>query len=1181
MPDTILNYNPLGMQPLPPQQHINPMPFSIMSQPLRAPYQPMQQQPPGVLGFLGPMAPIARQLINMFGESRGIYIPQARRDPFEIMTQPALSAMRGMSQAQANAATTEHLTKRLSDVFSAIGIPEEYASKASRIGMSLSGIPIIGQMMQGVMRQAMPQGLPSDMIPSVEMAIRTQYPMAAQMFAPRGELAKRQIAMSRGIYSVFGDTPEEQTQEMRRLNLTFRDLGDLTQQMAARGMLPRNVDSMKSAIKNMAETVSAMKEIFGPNAPVAQLMNELNNLTGGRIHRVNPQITQQLVSNIRTQSVLTGVPAGVTARLYQEGARMGMQYGVGSMGGVAATQIGMDLARMYTAGTTPGQFGAVNFEEALNRGQRIGMQIAGSRGGRATAILEMMLDRGYIDDDMKQHPIVQRYLRGDTPYVTRDMLTRAEGDFAPLLTAAQVREYEQDPELISQYMNRPRFQERMTRTAHATLRANDLKRVARMTHGLIAAEDIQASFAGLPADMADPAAMDFIRREGTNYYHRGLRNVLNEENFTNKDIAAIMEVGGSATGKDIDAVKKMLLYRDITSGRTRSLIMESRDFTELQRNLKIDLDELTAQHERRKSRFGEDVAPLPELEMTKSIIDDLKKYRGADASRAVVLNEYMKRGNQKASAHDIITMVGDRLAKENPELAPYIRGGIPVTETTLSELAPAQRKEYEKLRALMRIKEGGNIGDMLDFMITEGGAEYNAVIDELGVRKIATLAAKDAYQAPGDILSLPELVQRRRDAFAKSLAVRTIRRQMGHSLDYNLAESMSDTANVQGLRELLERLPEESLKQLKNNQITREQYEANMRAAKIGQQALRNSRMAADRLQDSAFMTDEDLERSNRRKQIISTISEATGKGEGDRLMQILTTDTPITKMFGAVKISGFAIDEVRRKMQQAEIGNKEALKWIEKNAPNIFDTSKWKAEDFGLKGGTEEQMLRQALGSFSAEAVSGETPQERFNRTTRQFFFLEATGKAKGFEIDQFRKFTEQYQAAKTDEGREKVFTDFQSFSKKRLALREHGFKNVITRAQELSKGIHSQGELITKLVNELGLTGREAEMVAGKLYQEGMEKLDDRGATFQDIIEAGAGEIDAYFIRRQNRMLREEGRIGGEEPGLGGTAFREIIDMFKSMFKELLSQVSIDITGTRFGLGDAKIKLNVDGGK
>lgn len=118
-----------------------------------------------------------------------------------------------------------------------------------------------------------------------------------------------------------------------------------------------NAKQTASKLKEMAGAVSAMKEIFGdaghPDAPMAEIMNALEQMTGGTMGQMNGGRVEGIVRKMRNLANTTGMTMEATMGLMQQVQRT--QQGVGFGNNAAAFSSDITMSAMAFRGGMYGE----------------------------------------------------------------------------------------------------------------------------------------------------------------------------------------------------------------------------------------------------------------------------------------------------------------------------------------------------------------------------------------------------------------------------------------------------------------------------------------------------------------------------------------------------------------------------------------------------------------------------------------------------------------------------------------------------------------------------------------------------------------------------------------------------------------------------------------------------------
>jgi hypothetical protein len=202
-------------------------------------------------------------------------------------------------------------------------------------------------------------------------------------------------------------------------------------------------DTTRTATRlgELARSVSAMRELFGsqgqPNAPMATLMNALEQITQGRLANMQSADVEQLVR--RTKNVLetTGVSldalTGLTAQGNEFGRSLGLDPTLATQSAARAVTFGASYKNTF--GSDYQAFGAMGADEVTAYDNRLRQRAAGSEqaqfGGAVIRTAKLLGTKGEFGR------LADALMRGDDEFNGVSMYEMLRRDkLAPLLAAS-------------------------------------------------------------------------------------------------------------------------------------------------------------------------------------------------------------------------------------------------------------------------------------------------------------------------------------------------------------------------------------------------------------------------------------------------------------------------------------------------------------------------------------------------------------------------------------------------------------------------------------------------------------------------------------------------------------------------------------------------------------------------
>lgn len=158
----------------------------------------------------------------------------------------------------------------------------------------------------------------------------------------------------------------------------------------------RSIDAVRvrRTLESYSEAISAMRDIMGdagnPNAPVPQLMANLEALTAGQMHQMDPGRVARLVQTTYNLSRQTGVSLDSAVLLQQHATQRAAQLNIEPIFGVNATQGSLAFGGAYRAlglASYPA-WGAFTSDQAQQLNSNLRVQAAGSAIANRLALFQ-------------------------------------------------------------------------------------------------------------------------------------------------------------------------------------------------------------------------------------------------------------------------------------------------------------------------------------------------------------------------------------------------------------------------------------------------------------------------------------------------------------------------------------------------------------------------------------------------------------------------------------------------------------------------------------------------------------------------------------------------------------------------------------------------------------------------
>lgn len=340
------------------------------------------------------------------------------------------------------------------------------------------------------------------------------------LFGHRGDMAglghhlfaasRRRFDLTSGTYGMPGSATmalyENLSQNLfsdanyGRMPLAAGATGEMYRELSARGLAPTMDPSSRDSflrgatvspeiasfsgrrtaetVRQWAGAVEAVREIFGdqgnPNAPMPQLINMLNQLTGGAMTQLNPGRLEEMVRTTRNLAKNSGLGMGTALAMSQQGMIQAQQIGLDPVFGPIAAQFGMSAAAAYQ-GSQAGQFPSWqlgDIDQLTQAAQRRALGFfrspLGNRVG-LTGRLENMLRPGSMGRDY-----LDALRRGDATFRGQS-INMSEADFVSMMASSTGMSQGQIFTMLHQTIanQQPLAEDPRLSAAHARVQAND------------------------------------------------------------------------------------------------------------------------------------------------------------------------------------------------------------------------------------------------------------------------------------------------------------------------------------------------------------------------------------------------------------------------------------------------------------------------------------------------------------------------------------------------------------------------------------------------------------------------------------------------------------------------------------------------------------------------------------
>lgn len=247
-----------------------------------------------------------------------------------------------------------------------------------------------------------------------------------------------QIGEESGGVDLRGNLGELNSDEMSRLRKSST-LSNRIQKL--------DTQQITSTLESYVGTLSAMREVFGengdPNAPVPKLLNAMNALTNGQMHKFDPAQLQTMVRDMQSMSQMSGKSIDQMLAMSQTAAGQGRELGIGTTFAPTAVNIAATTGMAFQdAGGATG-FGALNRSQAEQASMSYFNRGMASEMSNSLGALGRIEESGGFSDNAQGRrlsAIVEAARAGKTSFVDPDTgeelaIPRRESEFRALVSS--------------------------------------------------------------------------------------------------------------------------------------------------------------------------------------------------------------------------------------------------------------------------------------------------------------------------------------------------------------------------------------------------------------------------------------------------------------------------------------------------------------------------------------------------------------------------------------------------------------------------------------------------------------------------------------------------------------------------------------------------------------------------
>ncbi len=198
-------------------------------------------------------------------------------------------------------------------------------------------------------------------------------------------------------------------------------------------------------IGRYTSALAAVRDIFGdngrPNAPMAELFNALEKLSGGAMHQYSPDRLRDMVQRTHSLSQFAGLSMNAVSALQSHGMNQGAAMGLNPFYAIEATQGAMAFrSGVVGAGMAPA-WGSMNADQLMQADQTLRLRAAASPNANRLNALLRMEATGQIHTGSSAAAMLSAMHAGNTNFVdpttgrSRSMLMR-DREFTEMITGS-------------------------------------------------------------------------------------------------------------------------------------------------------------------------------------------------------------------------------------------------------------------------------------------------------------------------------------------------------------------------------------------------------------------------------------------------------------------------------------------------------------------------------------------------------------------------------------------------------------------------------------------------------------------------------------------------------------------------------------------------------------------------
>ena len=203
-------------------------------------------------------------------------------------------------------------------------------------------------------------------------------------------------------------------------------------------------------LQDYVGTLSALREVFGengnPNAPIPQLINALESLTSGQMHKFDASRLNMMVRDMQSLSQMSGKSVDQILAMNQTAAAQGQQFGLGTTFAPTATNVALQTGMAFQQEGGATGFGALDRQGAEQAAMNLFNRGMASEMSNTLGALGRIEEAGGFADNPagdRMRAVMAAARAGESTYIdpvtkTERRMPTKEAEFRSLITDGAV-----------------------------------------------------------------------------------------------------------------------------------------------------------------------------------------------------------------------------------------------------------------------------------------------------------------------------------------------------------------------------------------------------------------------------------------------------------------------------------------------------------------------------------------------------------------------------------------------------------------------------------------------------------------------------------------------------------------------------------------------------------------------